>query len=154
VTSTHESLLGAELAAVRGEQVRIDSKCSTLAGLAGASLLFLVAQVGDHHTSLITRVLLGVAAVALTAAAVILLLVIRPKLGSTGFNKYAQMSGEEIRRELIVDGTVGHRRLLANELVILSRITLHKQIRLRLAVALLVTGVLGIAAAMLAGVIA
>ena len=46
-----------ELAAVRGELTRLDAKCSTLAGLAGAALAFVVTQTGSG--TLLARVLLS-----------------------------------------------------------------------------------------------
>lgn len=62
MTTTIESLLELELAAVRGEQVRIDGKCSTLAGLAGAALVYLVGQKRLRRaTSLLAAGVLGIA---------------------------------------------------------------------------------------------
>lgn len=89
------SLLSSELAAVRGELTRVDAKSATLAGLAGVGLAFLVTQTG--HGPLAARLALAAAGTVLAAATELLLMVLRPRLGSTGFRRYAAMAPAEIR---------------------------------------------------------
>jgi hypothetical protein len=56
--------ISAELAAVRGELGRIDAKCATLAGLAGAAAAFLATQ-APTRSPMPVRILLAAAGVAM-----------------------------------------------------------------------------------------
>lgn len=145
------SLVEGELAAVRGELARIDAKCATLTGLAGAALAFLVTQAG--RGPLPVTVLLAAAGVALMAAAVLLLRILRPRLGPVGFCQYASMTSDDVRRVLLQEA-VDARRHWAGQLIVLSRIAKTKNRRIQRAVDLLVVGLALIAAALIAGVIA
>ncbi|RAY16374.1 hypothetical protein DPM19_05710 [Actinomadura craniellae] len=145
-------LLADELAAVRGELVRIDAKCATLAGLSGAALAFLVTQTGTAEPWPV-RALLAAAGIALAAAAVLLLAgVLRPRLGCTGFLRYATQSAPEIRRGLMLLNPHGVEEHQATELLVLSRIARAKNVRLRRSVDLMTAGLVLVGAALLAGV--
>jgi hypothetical protein len=155
--------LATELAAVRGELARVDAKCSTLTGLAGAMLAFLVTQAG--HGPIAARVLLAAAGVVLAADVVVLLLVLRPRLGSTGFRRYAVLSPAQVRALFLVHspydpdtrgngapGSAGD-GIEAEDLQVLSQITDRKYRGLRRAVDLTVVAVVFMVFALLAGVI-
>lgn len=126
-----------ELAAVRGELTRGDSKVATLAGLAGAMAAFLATQVAGAPLG--TRVVLGIAAEALIAATVVLLRVLRPALGSTGFCWYATMTDDEFAEHFSEQSEAER-----TELRILSRICLTKYKHIRRAVDLATAGVVTI----------
>src|SRR4051812_30184071 len=90
-----EELLCGELAAVRGELSRVDAKCATLTGLAGAAAAFLTTRI-HTATPLLTRLLLAAAGIGLAAAAVLLLAgVLRPRTGTTGFRRWAAMNDQQ-----------------------------------------------------------
>lgn len=145
-------LLEAELEAVRGELVRVDAKCGTLAGLAGVALAVLVTQAGAAQPWPVD-VLLAAAGLALTAAAGLLIRVLRPRLGRTGFCKYAATTSRDICRGLAI-ADLDSSRHHADELIVLSRIALAKYKSLRRAVDLLTAGLALACAALVAGVIA
>ncbi|WP_106403768.1 Pycsar system effector family protein [Actinocorallia populi] len=152
VTSENGRILLAELAAVRGELVRVDAKCATLTALAGAGLAFLL-QASAQRADLVVRVLLAAAALCWTAAALLLLVgVLRPALGSSGFCRWSGMTHHRILAE--VDQQLTEDLYAAEELAVLSRIAVRKYTALRQAVVLLAAGVVVLAAATLAGVIA
>lgn len=142
--------LDEELAAVRGELTRLDGKCSTLAGLAGAALAFVVARTAEHGPVL-AKIPLAVAGVALAAAAVVLLAtVLRPRFGPTGFNLYATMTAGQIRH--LMQTCVGDDATCrARDLRILSSFARTKNRRLRLAVDLIIAAVVLIALGMTFG---
>ena len=143
--------LSVELAAVRAELPRVDAKCSTLAGLTMAGLAFLSTQVS--HGPMVVRVLMGAAGVVLAAATLVLLVaVIRPRMGTTGFRLYAGMSPERVR-ELFAE-QVGAAGRQEHDLVVLSSITDRKYRNLRIAVDLTAVAVVFTAVAILAGVTA
>jgi Pycsar effector protein len=145
VTGGQNAVLSAELAAVRAELVRVDGKCATLAALAGAMMAFLATQVSDH-APLPVRAVLGAAGLVLAAASIVLLVgVLRPRLGSTGFRRYAAMDTDQIR-DLFTDLASTHthqatRCLESGELKVLSQFAATKYLRLRLAVDLIAVGV-------------
>jgi Pycsar effector protein len=148
---TETTPLSAELAAVRAELPRVDAKCGTMTGLTMAGLAFLATQV--THGPIVVRVLMGAAGVTLAAATLVLLLaVIRPRLGNTGFRLYARMSPEKVR-ELFADqaAAVGRQE---QDLIVLATITDRKYRHLRLAVDLTAVAVAITAMAILAGVAA
>jgi hypothetical protein len=159
MTTIANTQIAGELAAVRGELSRVDAKCGTLAGLAGAALAFLVTQTG--HGPLAVRILLGTAGAVMAAATMVLLLaVLRPRLGSTGFRRYAVMSGNELAdlftrgRSTPAAGAVLATSLEIEDLQVLSQIVNRKFLGLRLAVDLIAFSVLLMTVALLAGVIA
>lgn len=136
-----------EVAAVRAELTRLDAKCGTLTGLAGAAVAFLATQVGGD-APIAQRALLAAAGLVLTAATVLLLSgVLRPKLGPTGFRFWAALPPEEIAAEIAARDDLG-----PSELHVLSKICNTKNIRLRLAVDLIVVAVGLIGVGLVAGV--
>ncbi|RSN53317.1 Pycsar system effector family protein [Actinomadura sp. WAC 06369] len=145
--------LAAELAAVRAELARVDAKCGTLAGLAGAAVAFVATQVTRGPVPM--RITLGAAGLVLAAAAVVLLAcVLRPRLGASGFRRWVAMDAVQVAdchmeadQDLITSWQ-------CEDLVVLSRICDRKNRRLRLAVDLIAFGVLLIAAGVVVGVIA
>jgi Family of unknown function (DUF5706) len=142
--------LNEELGAVRAELTRLDSKCSTLAGLSGAALAFVATRVTGHGPML-TKVPLVIAGVALAAAAVVLLAtVLRPRFGPTGFNRYAVMTATQIRA-LLETHTGDEDTDRARDLYILSSFARRKNRRLRLAVDLIIAAVALVALGMAMG---
>ncbi|WP_067801365.1 Pycsar system effector family protein [Actinomadura formosensis] len=138
----------AELAAVRGEQARLDAKCGTLTAVVGAVMAILTSQIG--RAPLPVRVVLALAGVALAASAVVLLAgVLRPRLGGSGFVRYAAMTSAEIGEAF--DRWAPHHPI--NDLRFLSGLVLVKQRRLRWAIDLLITGLVLIGIALGAAVI-
>jgi Family of unknown function (DUF5706) len=138
--------LNEELAAVRGELTRLDGKCSTLAGLAGAAVAFVLTRTA--HGPLTSRLLLATAGIALATAAVVLLgTVLRPRFGPT-FCRFAAMTSTEICS--LLGGRAGADDIdRARDLEVLSGIARTKNRRLRLAVDLIVTALALITAGML-----
>lgn len=135
-----------ELAAVRAELTRTDAKCSTLAGLTGAAAAFIATQ--TSKAPLLTRSLLGLAGVLLVTAAIVLLLgVLRPRLGSTGFRRYTHMTAAQI------DLHFQQPQSPSEDLRILSTICDAKNRLLRRAVDLTACGVALIGLAVAAGVL-
>jgi Pycsar effector protein len=154
--------LSEELAAVRAELARVDAKCATLAALAGAAAAFTATQAA--HGPLAVRAAAAAAGLAFTAAVLVLLLaVLRPRFGGSGFCRYAALSQLAIR-DLARYGWTddvqhGRPRLEAHvlgpsDLSVLSKLAYAKYRRLRLAVDLMSAGVALLAAAVVAGVIA
>lgn len=141
-----------ELGVVRGELPRVDSKVSTMAGLAGAMAAFVATQVTSAPT-LVMRLGLVAAGEFLVAATVVLLLALRPHLGQTGFCAYARMTDEQLERyfeELRPAGPPSTQAEQAIEreergdLRVYSQICLSKYRRVRWAVDLAIGGVLAI----------
>jgi hypothetical protein len=155
MTARYTWRLAEELAAVRGELARVDGKCSTLAGLAGAAAAFTASQSG--HGPLAVRAILAAAGVAFTAAVLVLLLtVLRPRLGTAGWCRYAAMTAEQAGH-LAEHGRHGSPECAVQaddfgpaDLLALARIADAKFRRLRLAVDLLAAGVVLLCAGMLA----
>lgn len=131
-----------ELTAVRGELTRVDTKCGTLAGLTGAGLAFLTTHLDGPAP---VRAVLALAGTALTAATLTLLSVLRPRLGTTGFRRWARMNPQQVDRYL-TDATEHHG---TEDLVVLSQIVDRKYVGLRHAVDLSVAAVVAIAVALL-----
>jgi hypothetical protein len=149
-------LLAGELAAVRGELTRLDAKCGTLVSLALAATAFLSTQVG--HGPVVVRVLFGLAGLPLAAATLVLLLaVLRPRLGSTGFCQYATQDTQQIRDHFHAPKTAtgqASETAQITDLRILSRIAYGKYTQFRRAVDLTAAGVAVIGLALIAAVIA
>ncbi len=163
---SYDRLLTGERAATRAELARVAGKCSTLAGLAGAAAVFAASEAG--HGPAWARVTLATAGMLLTAAVLVLLLgVLRPRLGTTGFCRYAALSATQVERLFgtghsddymghegrYPDGTVHAEDIGAADLHILSCLTVRKQLWLGLAVMLIAVGVVLLAGGLLAGVI-
>lgn len=161
--TTNDTVLANQLTAVRGELTRVDTKCSTLTGLTGAALLFLVAQSG--HGPVIERLQLAAAGVVLATATLVLLSVLRPQLGSTGFRRYAAMTPAQVSAMFMVRSPFNPDRqgngasadvdgIDAEDLQVLSQITDRKYRSLRLAVDLTMVAIVFMAFALLTGAIA
>lgn len=148
--SPAETVVAAELAAVRGELTRVDAKCATLVGLAGAGLAFTLTAVSGR-APVVERVLLVAAAAALASSALVLLLqALRPRLGGSGFCRWSAMEPGQVLQDLAdVDPARHH----AGELAVLSAIALRKFRAVRMAVDLMAAGMVLLAAAIVAGVI-
>jgi hypothetical protein len=159
-------VLDSELAAVRAELARVDAKCSTLAALAGAAAAYTAGQ-ASHGPAAVRGVLVAAGAVFTAAVLVLLLTVLRPRLGSAGFCRWAGLSACEIgSRATQLDDALAiggipameaaraAREHTAHTLQTLSVITLTKYQRLRLAVDLAAVGVLLLAATGIAGAVA
>ncbi|WP_314416160.1 Pycsar system effector family protein [Streptomyces kroppenstedtii] len=124
--------LDTALGAVGSEIARTDGKSSLLLAFTGAVLAGL-ASIADKHLPPATQVFGALAALALAAASVLLLLVVRPRLrggGRESFPSWARMSEADIREAL-------HGDIRAARIRILSRIALRKFMHLRHAVDLI-----------------
>lgn len=124
-------LLTEELTAVRGELTRVDSKASMLLALAAGGMA--VVATADHHR-MAAVVLINAGMVSLGLALILLLSVVRPRLGVTGFLRHAGGTIEDVRAELTTFDADTWR---SQELTCLSRITRRKYELLRWAVDLL-----------------
>ncbi|MER6466421.1 Pycsar system effector family protein [Streptomyces sp. NPDC001228] len=127
---------------------RTDSKASLLLAFVGAVLAG-VGSTADDHLPVVTAVAGGLAVLALTAAAVLLLLVVRPRLSDpdrASFPYWARLLDDQ----LILASMTGDTR--AARIRVLSRIAVAKFTRLRRAVdlILLALALLALAAAGLA----
>lgn len=139
--------MDAACASVAGEISRTDSKSSLLLAFNGAVLAGL-ASVADKDLPLSTKVLGAVAVLALGAAAVLLLLVVRPRLRADdrfSFPYWAQLDEDAIR-----DCMQGDPR--AARIRVLSGLAVRKFLHLRRAVDLSLAALvlLALAAASLA----
>ncbi|MGW5330733.1 Pycsar system effector family protein [Streptomyces sp. NPDC004014] len=124
--SSTDKNLDAACAAVAGEIGRTDGKASLLLAFNGAAL----ASLADTNLPPVTKVAGILAVLALGAAAVLLLLVVRPRLGGhdrASFPYWAQLEADEIRASMTTDTRPA--RIHA-----LSTITLRKYRTLRRAV--------------------
>ncbi|MGJ5899431.1 Pycsar system effector family protein [Streptomyces niveiscabiei] len=137
--------LDASLASVTTEIGRTDSKASLLLAFDGA-LLAGLASVADKDLPTMTKVFGALAVAALGAAAVMLLLVVRPRLGGSdraSFPYWARLDEEQIRA--CMDGDTRTARIR-----VLSGIALRKFTQLRHAVDLSLAALALLAAAAVA----
>ncbi|MFH8470333.1 Pycsar system effector family protein [Streptomyces sp. NPDC017991] len=115
-SSTHTDHNLSEACAVVGSEIaRTDGKSSLLLAFTGAVLAGL-ASVADQHLPLATRIFGGLAVLALAAASVLLLLVVRPRLGGNdraSFPYWARLSEEEIRACMHGDTRTARIRILS-----------------------------------------
>ncbi|MEV8311883.1 Pycsar system effector family protein [Streptomyces flavidovirens] len=140
-TSTEKNLDSA-CASVTGEIARTDSKASLLLAFTGAVLAGL-ASAADTQLPLVTKAFGTLAVLTLGAAAVLLLLVVRPRLGGTdraSFPYWAQLDEDEIRASMTGDTRAARIRVL-------SGIALRKYTRLRYAVDTILTALVLLTAA-------
>ncbi|MEV6617303.1 Pycsar system effector family protein [Streptomyces sp. NPDC051051] len=141
-STTMDKNLDAACAAVAGEITRTDSKASLLLAFNGAVLAGL-ASLADKKLPLPAQVAGGAAALALTASAVLLLLVVRPRLGGddrASFPYWARLDETEIHA--CMDGDTRAARIR-----VLSTIAVAKFTRLRRAVDCTLTALAFLAAA-------
>ncbi|MFK4070510.1 Pycsar system effector family protein [Streptomyces sp. NPDC029674] len=134
--------LDAACASVAGEIARTDSKSSLLLAFTGAVLAGL-ASVADKDLPVATKVFGTAAVLALGAAAVLLLLVVRPRLRGddrASFPYWAQLDEDEIR-----DCMQGDTR--AARIRVLSALAVRKFLYLRSAVDLILTALVLLALA-------
>ncbi|MFG2220455.1 Pycsar system effector family protein [Streptomyces sp. NPDC048685] len=99
--------LDAACATVTGEIARTDSKASLLLAFDGAALAGL-ASVADKDLPVFTQAVGALAVLALAAAAVLLLLVVRPNLGGgrvirEGLPHWARLEENELRESMTED---------------------------------------------------
>jgi len=153
--------LSEELAAVRAELARVDSKCATLAGLAGAAAEFTATQAGHGPGAVSAATAAAAVLVFVRAVLVLLLTVLRPRFGGSGFCRYAAMTTQHIASVVTIGRSGGSifdgvwaSDIGPDDLVTLARITHAKYRRLRAAVDLMAAGVVLLAAAVVAGLIA
>jgi len=128
-TPTTDKNLDAACAAVTGEIARTDGKASLLLAFNGAALAGLT-TLADHDLPAPTRALGILAVAALGTAAVLLLLVVRPRLGGhdrASFPYWARLDETEIRACMTGDTRAARIRVL-------SSIALRKFTQLRRAV--------------------
>ncbi|MFE7077244.1 Pycsar system effector family protein [Streptomyces sp. NPDC057620] len=134
-SSTHTDHNLAEACAfVSGEIARTDGKSSLLLAFTGAVLAGLASLTGRSLPT-VTQAFGAAGVLALTAASILLLLVVRPRLrggGPESFPAWARMSEDDIREAL-------HGDLRAARMRILSRIAVRKFRRLQRAVDLILT---------------
>jgi hypothetical protein len=151
--------LDGELAVVRGELARTDSKCGVLTAIATGAAAFSASEAG--HGPFAARFILAAAGVVFAAAVLVLLAVLRPKLGTAGWCRYMAAEPADLRRldkgeavELAAGAGVWARDLGPEDLAVLTAITAVKFTRLRVAVDLIRAGIVLLAAGTVAGVIA
>ena len=146
-------ILTDQLTAVRGELTRVDAKCSH-AGRPDRRRPR-VRGVGDRagHGHGLVVWLTGTAGLLLAAAVLVLLSVLRPRLGTGGFRKYAALTTRQIEDDLCYLNDLGAASVFAEDLRVLSQIVDRKYRRLRVAVDLTGVAVVALAAAVLAGVL-
>jgi Pycsar effector protein len=125
-----DDLLAEELAAVRGELARVDGKSSTLLALAAGGL---AVAATTHPHSVLGAWLIRAAMFTTAVALVLVLFVVRPRLGRTGFFQHARRSAADTRTELAESDLHAWR---SRELLVLSRIAVRKYELLRAAVTL------------------
>ncbi|MFE4369643.1 Pycsar system effector family protein [Streptomyces sp. NPDC056835] len=143
-TTDTDKNLDAACAAVSSEIARTDSKASLLLAFAGAVLAGL-ASLADNQLPLATKIFGALAVIALGVAAVLLLLVVRPRLHGNdraSFPYWARLDEDEIRACM-------HGDTRAARVRVLSSIALRKFTQLRRAVDSILTALalLAIAAA-------
>ena len=136
--------LDAELADVRAELLRVDTKANSLLALAGVLLGGAVAVLGGSRNLPTAATAVAWTAVALVAAAVVLLAAaVRPRLdGDFSFVRWARYSGgQQLLDDLTGAGRTGDPLTdRADSLRWLSRALLGKYRSVRRAVSLLVAG--------------
>ncbi|MEV6080982.1 Pycsar system effector family protein [Streptomyces sp. NPDC052069] len=134
-TDTTDTNLDNAHTSVAHEIARTDGKSSLLLAFTGAVLAGL-ASLADKDLPLPTKLFGGAAVLALGAAAVLLLLVVRPRLGGTdrsSFPYWARLGGEDEIRDCMQGDT------RAARIRILSILALSKYQQLRRAVDLILT---------------
>ncbi|MER7496402.1 Pycsar system effector family protein [Streptomyces pharetrae] len=134
IPSLTDKNLEAALATVQAEIGRTDGKASLLLAFNGACLAGLASLAGEHLPTP-TRVLGGMAAAAIVLATVLLLLVVRPRLGGedrASFPYWARLAETQIHACM-------HGDTRAARVRILSRIAVAKFTRLRRAVDCMLT---------------
>ncbi|WSI75344.1 DUF5706 domain-containing protein (plasmid) [Streptomyces sp. NBC_01335] len=148
LTNTGDRNRDTACAAVTGEIARTDSKASLLLAFTGAVLAGL-ASIADKDLPVFTKVVGGLAVLALAAAAVLLLLVVRPCLtvGTAAPGTFPQWARLE-ENELEVAMEQDHRLACIKALSILAarkfqRLTLAVDVILA-ALALLTTAAIGV----------
>ncbi|MEU5445783.1 Pycsar system effector family protein [Streptomyces griseofuscus] len=107
--------LDAASAVVAGEIGRTDGKASLLLAFNGAVLAGL-ASLADRHLPAVTKVFGGLAVLALGVAAVLLLLVVRPRLRGddrASFPHWARLEAAEIRACMVQDTRAARVRTLS-----------------------------------------
>ncbi|MGW0143636.1 Pycsar system effector family protein [Streptomyces calvus] len=147
-TSHTDRNLDAACSAVAGEIARTDGKASLLLAFAGAVLAGLT-TLADHDLPTPTKALGTLAAAALGTAAVLLLLVVRPRLGGhdhASFPYWARLDETEIRT--CMDGDTRAARIR-----VLSTIAVVKFTRLRRAVDCILTALTLLALAALSALL-
>ncbi|MGY0071718.1 Pycsar system effector family protein (plasmid) [Streptomyces sp. QTS137] len=118
--TTTDKNLDAACTAVAGEIARTDGKASLLLAFAGAALAGLTTLV-DHDLPTLTKALGVLAVAALGTAAVLLLLVVRPRLGGhdrASFPYWARLDETEIRACMDGDTRAARIRVLFNIAVV------------------------------------
>ncbi|MGC5012483.1 Pycsar system effector family protein [Streptosporangium sp. DT93] len=124
-----------DLAGVRAELARADSKATTLLGLAGTavSVALAAAALGATRLPAVTQVTIWAAVALLAAAVAVLLLTVRPALprpgAGVGWIAYAYSSPAE----LAATPAAIHERDQLAELIRLSLLARTKYVRIRLA---------------------
>lgn len=132
-----------DLAVVRTELARAESKATGLLGVAGAALTVILAGTTVHRLPL-PAVLIGGAAAVTTAIAIGLLAwVIRPNLagGSGGWLGYADLTPDQVCDRIAAGGDD------ADQLVVLARLARRKYGHVRTAVSLLIAVLVQVIAA-------
>jgi hypothetical protein len=124
-------LLVEELAAVRGELTRVDTKASMLLALAAGGMA--VVATTDRR-GLPAGLLVDAGMVTMALALLVLLWGVRPRLGTSGFLRHARGTADGVRAELTGCDV---RTWRSRELTSLSRIARRKYELLRSAVDLL-----------------
>jgi hypothetical protein len=138
-----DELLTEELAAIRGELLRIDNKSGTLLTLAAAG--FALVASGGPERGVVAGALLAAGLLAAGVAMLQLLFVVRPRLETAWSRRLAGDPSDE--------AAPGLRIWQRRELTMLSRIVLAKYRALRVAASLLMCALVLMVAAQLAALL-
>lgn len=147
MTAGPDVWLDGELAAVRGELARIDSKCGVLTAIATGAAALAAAEVSGHPPALARGVFAAAGAV-LAAAVLVLLAALRPRYGTGGWCRHRSMPPDEIR-DLAGSGSALI-EVRAEDLHVLSALTAAKYPLIGRAVQLLSAGVVLLGAGVIA----
>lgn len=157
-----------EMAVIRTEMARADGKCGVLTGVATGAAAFAASQAAGHGP-LAVRVADAAAGVVFAAGLLVLLTVLRPRLGDRGWCRWAVTdlaradlrslaTGHVVRPDVLGRSphglSISAADLALEDLPVFARLAAAKFRRVRIAVDLVSAGAVLLAAAIVTGVIA
>jgi hypothetical protein len=144
--SAADARLATAISRVRDEIARTDTKGGVLLTALGLPLAAIVATVPGHHVSPTAAALLGIGALGLLTAMLVVLLVVRPRITGAPRGTYlywAYCTTEQVLEDLHDDTGV-------EDLIRLSRLARTKFRALKAAIDITVAALIALAAALLA----
>ncbi|MEV0375295.1 Pycsar system effector family protein [Streptomyces sp. NPDC050636] len=105
--------IAATVVALQGDLARSENKASLLLALAAAALVAVISAGASLHLTVFAAVVGSLGAAALLAAALVLLLAVRPDLGGTGWTSWPHLSTEQLREQLASGYQLDHLRFMA-----------------------------------------